>query len=118
MKTILITLLIFLLVGATLAQSKDIKFIRFDGTDPVAEDVANFLIDSKFAVQVEYNEKTETVRFNYTGQDWSPSYGKGYWFIIKGTTLKIMSDEDFLKEHEVIFFRERKKTSAFISGIL
>ncbi len=94
MRKIAILLIIFTLCSFCYAQ----KVTRFNGSESSAEDTANFLIDNKVVVEVEYDDKSETLRLKYLDGRWGMAFGSGSWFVITKNRLEIMSDHDFIRK--------------------
>ncbi len=98
MKKLIVLMMILICSGFIMAQSKS-RVIRFDGSDASAEDTANFLIDNKFAVEVEYDDKLETVRLKFSKKVWSGFFEKGTWFLNKNNRLEILRDSQYAKKY-------------------
>ncbi len=88
LRKIAILVVLISLCSSLWAQTT-IRAVQFDGSDPSAEDTANFLIDNKFAAEVEYDDKRETLRLKYPNGRWGSLLKKGTRFIIRNNKLTI-----------------------------
>ncbi len=94
MRKLTLVLMILVCSGFAMAQT-----IRFDGSNESAEDTANFLIDNKFAVEVEYDDKLETIRLRYSRNVWGKLFKKGTWFAIRNCKLEVLNDSEYLRKN-------------------